>query len=322
MSYFSFLPTVQYQLSSGSLVLAKDILTRAKIVDALKDLMGTYADYTITDDERPEHIAYRVYGRADYHWLILMYNEIHDPYFSWPMSTSELERFIDKSYPGKTLFINTGGLVENGKAAIFNNTIGVPHDRRRPHFEVGSSIKQVSGNSTVASATVYDWDSNLWKIVVDDVDGVFRLQGDAARVQPNGELFPVPNPLSLPKDIISTNSDGHDISASLLRYVEETKYSLHHFENESGEVVSPWHTPIRSASPLIERYVVGRQEVISVLDSLPPDPSKYGEEGTRTYTLVTNVEYEDRKNESKRKIKVMRPEYVDTVLRQLSRIMA
>ena len=324
MSYFSFFPSVQYQLPSGGQVIAKDIMARAKIVDSMKNLIGAYAEYTVVDDERPEHIAYRVYGRADYHWMILLYNEIHDPYFSWPMSTGEFDRFIEKTYRGKSLFINTGGIVEAGKDAIFNNTIGLPHNRKRPHFEVGSTIKQVSapGNVVLASAKVYGWDSDLWKVVVDDNDGVFRLQGDAARVQVNGQLNPISNPSVLPRDIICTNSDGHEISTSLLRYGEENKYSLHHFEDEYGEIVSPWHTPIESSSPLIERYVVGRQEVISVLDNLPPEPSKFGQQGNRTYSIVTNIEYEERKNEAKRKIRVMKPDYVDLVLRQLSRIMA
>jgi hypothetical protein len=36
--------------------------------------------------------------------------------------------------------------------------------------------------------------------------------------------------------------------------------------------------------------------------------------------IVTNIQYEEEKNDSKRKIKVMRPEYIDPVLRDFRRL--
>ena len=308
MSYFTFLPNTEYRLDSGNTVIAKNILVRAKIMDAMRTLASAAAEYTIVDEERPEHIAYRVYGRADYHWIILMFNEIHDPYFSWPMSINELERHMLKSYPGKSLFINTGGTNELGKSAIMNETVGVPHDRRLPHFEAGSTVEQYDSSGTrIAYGKILSWDPNLWKIEVDVTEGVFQLQGLAARVDANtGQLNPVANPLSLLRDIRCTNSQGNVISASLLRITDQNPYAIHHFENESEIEVSPWYVPEGSASPLIERYVVGRQEVIETAEG--------------TYSIVTNWTNEDRRNESKRNIRVMKPNYIDPLMRELNRL--
>lgn len=301
MSYFTFIPNTQYTFDGQKTTIVKNILVRAKILESLRALIGSSAEYTVADGEKPEHIAHRVYGRADYHWIILMFNEIHDPYFSWPMSTNELERHMEKTYPGKALYINTGGVIEQGTGAIRNETRGVPHDRRLPHFEVGSTIRQVdaSGNQ-IASGKIISWDPNLWKIVVEDVVGVFRLQGNAA----NTSL--VLNPLSLARDIRCTNSQGQEISASLLRINDMNSYSLHHFENESQEVVSPWYVLPTTSTPLIERYVVGRQEII--------------ESAEGPYLAVTNWQHEEKKNEAKRNIRVMTPNYIDPLLRELSRV--
>lgn len=303
MSYFTFLPNTEYTVQSDSSTkIVKNILARAKIVDAMRSLASAYAEYTIEDGERPEHIAHRVYGRADYHWIILLFNEIHDPYFSWPLSINELENHMTDTYPGKALFINTGGRIVSGLDAIRNETAGVPHERNQPHFEVGSTIRQVdSSGNELASAKILYWDPNLWKIVVNDITGVFRLQGSAV-----GTL-PVNNPLLLDRDIRCVNSIGEEISASLLRITDSDQYGLHHFENEAGQVISPLYIPANSASPLIERYVVGRQEVIETAEG--------------TYAIKTNWNYEDDRNETKRNIRVMKPNYIDLLLKELSRVL-
>lgn len=310
MSYFNFIPNTEYKLQrGGSVTIAKNILVRAKILESIRNFESSALEYTIEDDERPEHIAFRAYGRADYHWIILLYNEIHDPFFDWPMSTNEFEGYMVRKYPGKSLFINTGGLVNGGGDAILNSVSRKAHDRRRPHFEVGSEVRQVdSSGKVVASATVLAWDPTLWKLEVEPINGVFRLQGLSARVDRNtGQLLPVSAPLDLPRDLRCTNSEGEEISASLLRVTENNRYALHHFENASGEIISPWYLPGGSASPLIERYVCGRQEVIATDDGV--------------FNIVTNQDYEERKNESKRKIKVMKPIYIDPLLRDFNKIM-
>lgn len=302
MSYFSILPNTQYTLTTGGRIVAKNILVRAKILDFIRTLESSALEYTITDEERPEHIAERVYGRADLHWVVLLFNEIHDPYFSWPMSLNEMERHMEKSYPGKALYVNTGGVIQSGSSAIWNERANLAHDRRKPHFEAGTEVRQISQDGTViATGTVLSWNPNLWKLEVEPVNGVFRLQGDAANTKP------IANPSALFRDIRCTNSQGDEISTSLLRITEDNRYGLHHFENVSEEEISSWYLPEASSSPLIERYVAGRQEVI--------------ETSKGTFSIVTNYTYEERRNEAKRNIRIMKPNYLDPLLREFNRLM-
>ena len=56
MGYFNFLPNVGYTDDRGNLVLVKNILTRAKILDIIKETQATALEYTIRDEERPEYI--------------------------------------------------------------------------------------------------------------------------------------------------------------------------------------------------------------------------------------------------------------------------
>lgn len=81
MSYFSSFPITPIILDKENLniVQARNILIRAKFSDYIKNIDSLFYDYLIKDGEKPETLSYKLYGRSDYHWLILMFNELIDP---------------------------------------------------------------------------------------------------------------------------------------------------------------------------------------------------------------------------------------------------
>lgn len=296
MGYFDFLPSVAYPNDGGGRIIVKDILVRGKILDSLRDAASAALEYTVEDEEKPETLAYRIYGRADYHWLILLFNEIHDPFFSWPMSINEMEKHMEASYSGKALFIDPVGLWDSDKER--------PLDRRVPHFAKGDLIQQkdISG-SVVATAKVVSWDPNLYKVVVESVSGSFRLVGEAAR-----HTAVISDRTLLTRDITTVNSRGKTITVPLVRITDDNRYALHRFENSAQEEISPWFSAIGNPIPIIDKYALGRSETI------PMGENEIGE-NLGNATVVTNIVHEERVNEGKRRIRVMRPEYIDLVLR-------
>lgn len=98
--YFTYFPIIDYQ---GKEV--RNITRRSKIRD---DILGDpfiYLPYTITDGEKPETVAQLYYGSVDDTWLVLLANNMTDPYYDWPMSDEEFDQyFIDKyaSYSKKS----------------------------------------------------------------------------------------------------------------------------------------------------------------------------------------------------------------------------
>jgi hypothetical protein len=90
--YFSNYPLIQYQ---GKTV--RDITKRSKIIDdTLKDPY-IFLPYTVREGEKPEDIAYYYYGSVDDTWLVMLSNNITDPYEQWPMNEEEFNQyFIDK----------------------------------------------------------------------------------------------------------------------------------------------------------------------------------------------------------------------------------
>lgn len=54
--------------------------------------------HTITDGETPETLSHKYYGTAGDHWVILLVNNIVDPYFDWVLSNRELVDMIKATY--------------------------------------------------------------------------------------------------------------------------------------------------------------------------------------------------------------------------------
>lgn len=110
MPYFSKFPVLQYPVRDGSsfrYALVTNILRRVALTDTVKSLDGAFLEYSIKDGERPEHIAERIYGDPSYHWLVLLTNDIIDPYHDWYVSERVMEQYIQKKYAGTSVYIST-----------------------------------------------------------------------------------------------------------------------------------------------------------------------------------------------------------------------
>jgi hypothetical protein len=321
MGYFDFIPKVAYSMENGNATIAKNILTRVRILDSAKESQSTFLDYTIRDGERPETLAERVYGRSDYHWIILLFNEIIDPYFSWPLSNDQLDEQVEKTYGNgrKSLFIDVPSI------RLDSEKVNILFDQRSAFFEEGSTITQVNASGeVVATGTVEEWNPTLMKLVVNPVSGVFRKQWEGTQaIRPTSDTAG-----SLIYDILFTSQDGKKGKACLVRITDENTMAIHHFENADGEEVSPWtNTCDHLKSPsdctpcggqdfgwctVIESYVLGNSET--------PVVNKPETDETMNVFVVTNAQHELNRNEAKRRIKVMRTELIDTVLKEFRRL--
>ena len=99
--YFSSFPTTKV---NGTELL--DITRKFNLSAVAKDdNILTYMNYTVQEGERPEDIAFYYYDDPSLAWLVLLSNNIIDPYTHWPKASSELEKYIISEYAslsGKT----------------------------------------------------------------------------------------------------------------------------------------------------------------------------------------------------------------------------
>lgn len=57
-----------------------------------------YDEYDIVDGETPEIIAEKVYGNSQYHWIVMLANDIYDYKADFPLTQLALDKFVEDKY--------------------------------------------------------------------------------------------------------------------------------------------------------------------------------------------------------------------------------
>jgi len=93
MSYFEQFPPLIY---NGFAI--KDITLKNKLVKQIMEKPFSYSPYFVTDFDRPDSLAYKFYGDAELHWIILLANNIVSVYDDWPVSDLVLRQSIISNF--------------------------------------------------------------------------------------------------------------------------------------------------------------------------------------------------------------------------------
>lgn len=76
----------------------RNIILKSRIIRDIINNVQVYHPLVIIDGERPDTIAYDYYGNSELYWLVLMSNDIIDPYYDWPLTYAEFNSYIVKKY--------------------------------------------------------------------------------------------------------------------------------------------------------------------------------------------------------------------------------
>ena len=97
--YFRKIEKGFYDLKGdGNPKIVTDLMTRVKVREKVINEMSLYDKYDVPSGERPEDTAFKHFGSAEYHWVILLTNNITDAYYDWPMSEQDFETFLIDKY--------------------------------------------------------------------------------------------------------------------------------------------------------------------------------------------------------------------------------
>ena len=97
--YFNPFPTISYDpTGSGYTNTIKDITTRVKVKQWVRNKAALFAKYDVADAMTPEMVAFYLYDNAELHWVVLMFNEITKTYYGWPLSRRDFDAFVENKY--------------------------------------------------------------------------------------------------------------------------------------------------------------------------------------------------------------------------------
>jgi len=237
------IPTVDYDVDGdGTTKVAIDILRRVKVrADALLD-GAIFYDYQMQEGDNAEIIADKYYGSSQYHWIVLMMNNIIDHTYDFALNSSNFESYINTTYGS---FPRASGVSVN----LTSTVSGIESESRPTEviFEPQSTITDSEGESI--------------KIPASDSGNTGLLSGS----------FPAGNTTAI---WISgpTSSDPFkniDIDDTVHLFVPDTWYDQTYVGSHSGNIVATTSDITKSfvlsaeASIIPHRYVGGSITITS-----------------------------------------------------------
>ena len=96
--YFNYFPKTLYTSDSITAGVYINLISRFSFEGSFKKNTTVSYEYDIQDSDTPEIIASKFYDDPERHWIVLMFNNITDPQFDWPMDYRTLISFINNKY--------------------------------------------------------------------------------------------------------------------------------------------------------------------------------------------------------------------------------
>jgi hypothetical protein len=98
--YFNYFPKTIYTSNTavGGLDTVTNIIARFAFEKNLKNNSAAFYKYSVQDSDTPEIIAHKYYDNSERHWIVLLFNDILDPQFDWPLKYETFIKYVDKKY--------------------------------------------------------------------------------------------------------------------------------------------------------------------------------------------------------------------------------
>lgn len=110
MSYFSELPNIEVlnrtknELSNDDKLIVKNFFKRAKLREDVIEIASAFEYYIITEDERPDQIAEKIYGDPELDWIVLIVNNIINLQDEWPLTVDSFNKYMLDKYGSESAF--------------------------------------------------------------------------------------------------------------------------------------------------------------------------------------------------------------------------
>ena len=100
MPYFNEFPVINYNLSgvNGNTKEITDIWRRVKVRSKIANNVALFDKFDVPEGDSPETVAYKVYGDAEYFWVVTLMNNIVNRYYDWPLDEYNFQQYVEDKY--------------------------------------------------------------------------------------------------------------------------------------------------------------------------------------------------------------------------------
>ena len=150
--FFKHIPNIAYDFKSdGKYYEAKDLFRKVSTWSYLQEGIIGYSFYRITEGERPDVVAAKLYGDSTLYWTFFLVNENLQDFSDWPKSNSLFVKFMNRKYPGTCLEASS-------------STDIVSYDHSKTETDQLASRKFTLGEKVSQSSSVYGFVTDYWNI--------------------------------------------------------------------------------------------------------------------------------------------------------------
>lgn len=313
--YFSKFPTIEYDFNNigveGLEVL--DILTRVRFMFNSVFADRAFTVYQLKHGDTPDIIAHNYYGHSDWWWLVLLYNDIINPFNEIPRMGHDYKSIPgDYPNPSPVVYIER---TDGDKGEDFKkDDIIVKLRGTSDLIKISSNTRIRSqpqpfqpSNANFATAKITKWRDSFREATLSDIEGdnfyvgdtvgVLKEENDGIRLAYWGKIL-----LSLPN-----NADSID----------------HFIENDSGRTVHPNYSVqeriVKPSGPLVKKGDVTNSISGTLIDAVLGGSGSSGTTYADLFTAITARETFD--DYSRGSIKLLDKDLKNTALELLNTLL-
>jgi hypothetical protein len=97
-------------------------------------------------EDTPESVSEQYYGDQQYYWIILLFNDVKDRFYDWPLTAGQFEKYVQDKYSDVNAIHHYEVAQSSGSTSSFDDS------------------HKIQVNSTVSGATSvsnYDYEQKL-----------------------------------------------------------------------------------------------------------------------------------------------------------------
>jgi len=303
-SYFRQVPDLEYvnrtkgNTDISNYITVKNLFKRGRLRPDIFGNLNFFTKYKIIGNERPDNIAFKEYGDSNLDWVILIANNILNLQDEWPLPQNSLDEILlekygtyDKLY-SEIHHYETVEIKNSKGGIILPGGLETPNKwRTNGNYiqAINTKINQISGTeSKIATVTM---NNGIRDLVVGSEVSIINVSSSVY----NGR-FPVTSVLKV------------------------------------GDVVIRFSYVLPSIPEVKQPEILGTEEVTFTVEGTVGTGNAYYYEyydnnsyntipAAKMTQAVTNYQYEIKKEDDKRNIFILKPQYLNVVFNDMDKIM-
>lgn len=181
-SYFRQVPNLDYVSRTADAkniseyITVKNLFKKGKLREDIFGDLSFFTKYKIIGDDRPDNVAFDVYGDETLDWLVLLCNNILNIQTEWPLPQESFENFLLNKYGSQEGLLQihhyeTIKVTDSSGITIVPEGIQVPSNYTVEYYDSGLGQYVNKSNITI-EITNYDYENQI----EDDKRNIFVLK--------------------------------------------------------------------------------------------------------------------------------------------------